>query len=144
MFLLSGTLNLKEVDRDQFRRVLARYFSSRKWKVEENEIGLVVRVGTAADHLFRGYVFFCKQVEFDLSGPDRVVYHFRPNWLVIGFATIMVCLIGAIVVGSQHSGQEALRAVLCLAVFFPVYPLFMVGQLKSVVLRDLKVVASKE
>ena len=69
MLSLTGTLKTEEVAHDQLRRWLKRYFSSRNWPVEESERGLTVGVGTAADLLFRGYVFFCKQVEFDLSRP---------------------------------------------------------------------------
>jgi len=143
MLLLSGTLRIEEVNRDQFRWLLARYFSSRNWKVEGGESSLIARVGTSTDLLFRGYVFFCKQIEFDLSQLSLASYHFKPNWLFIGIATIVTCLIGALVIGSQYSGQEIAKVVVSAALIVPIYSLLMIGQLKSVILRDLKAIAHK-
>jgi hypothetical protein len=138
MVLLAGTLEIEDVNKDRLQQCLARYFSTRNWKVEYKERRLIAHVGTTTDLLFRGYVFFCKQVEFDLSQSDVATYRFKPNWLVIGLASIGFCLVGIVVIGSQYSGQETLKVIATVALLVPFYALFMITQLKSVILTDLK------
>jgi len=140
---LSGTLKIEEIAHDQFRHVLARYFSSRNWKVNEDEYGLIARVGATTDLLFRGYAFFCKQVEFDLSQPGFAAYRFKPNWLIVTGAIAFCWLAAAVIIGAQHARQDLLKVLVSIAFLIPAYALFMVAQLKSVVLRDLKAVTSK-
>lgn len=143
MFSISGSLKTEEIAHDQLRHWLKRYFASRNWPLVESDNGLTVQVGTAADLLFRGYVFFCKQVEFDLSRPDVAAYRFRPNWRVIGFAVVMFCFAGAVMIGARSSWQDVVRGVAAIALVVPVYSLFMIAHLKSVILRDLKAGAHK-
>jgi len=143
MFFLSGTLKTEWAAHDQLRHWLKKYFSSRNWPLEESDNGLTARVGTAADLWFRGYVFFCQQVEFDLSLPGVVAYRFKPNWRIIGLAVAMFCFAGAVMIGARSSWQDVARGVVAIALVVPVYSLFMIAHLKSVILRDLKTGARK-
>lgn len=143
MFLLSGTLKIEEVTQDQFSRLATRYFSSRKWKVVENENGLIARVGSLTDLLFHGYVFFCRQVEFITDSSNTVRFRIRPNWMFFLAAAIFAAVATGLIVLRTSSSGDLLKVSGSVALVVPVYGWAMLLQLRSVILRDLKAIAHK-